>query len=283
MPFQTYKGGLRPPHPSFARPRLYVDDFLAGVKPGGPAVVDYYQQVLDQGGFPMDMNGPDPSNPPQIPGGIGDCALAGPDHLQMALNAYAHGSFASWGNETLLSAYEHLGGYQLGDESTDNGLVLQDVMEFWRNEGFPAAGGGTDKILFFGALRPGSWFRAQRMQAMRAFGGIIYGHQWPESAEHQFPGALTYIPGSANAGGHCTVQLGELTGENEIRDCCWGQIVSASTGFLLHTVTEAWVAGTADFVELNGRNPSGLDMAGMNDALAQLTGQANPLGLKSIL
>jgi hypothetical protein len=284
VPFQTYKGGLLPPHPSFSHPRLYVDDFIARVKPGGPQVVDYCQLVLDHGGFPMDLNGPDPSNPPQIPDGIGDCGLAGPDHLQMALNAYAHGGqFASWGNETLLSAYEHLAGYQLGDESTDNGLNLQDVLGFWRSEGFPAASGSQDKILFFGALRPGSWFRAERMQALRAFGGILYGHQWPESAEQQFPGALTYVPGSPNAGGHCTVQLGELTGENEIRDCCWGQVVPASTGFLLHTVAEAWVVGTMDFVERNGDNPSGIDLAGMNEALAQLTRTSNPLGLRSIL
>ena len=283
MPFQTYKGGLLPPHPSFSHPRLYVDDFLAGVKPGGPAEVDYYQLVLDQGGFGMDMNGPDPANPPEIPDGIGICGWAGPDHLQMALNAYAHGAFASWGNQTLLDLYHQTGGYVLGDESTDTGTNLQDNLGLWRNEGVPTAAGGTDKILFFGALRPGSWFRAERMQALRAFGGIIYGHQWPESAEHQFPSALTYIPGSASAGGHCTVQLGELTGQNEIRDCCWGQIVSASTGFLLHTVTEAWVVGTEDFVELNGRNPSGIDLAGMNDALAQLTGTSNPLKLSSIL
>ena len=148
----------------------------------------------------------------------------------MALNAYAHNEFASWGNDALLKLYGQTGGYVLGDESTDNGTSLQDNLGLWRNEGVPLPGGGTDKILFFGALRPGSWFRAERMQAMRAFGGIIYGHQWPESAEHQFPNALTYIPGSANAGGHCTVQLGELTGENEIRDCCWGKTCPPAPG-----------------------------------------------------
>lgn len=283
MPFVTYKGGLLPPHPSFSHPRLYVDDFLAGVKPGGPAEIDYYSRVLDAGGFPMDLNGPDPSNPPQIPDGIGCCGVAGPDHLQMALNAYAHGDFASWGNEGILRTYSAWGGYVLGDPSTDNGTNLQDNLSAWRHDGVERADGSTDKILFFGALRPGSWLRPERVQALRAFGGIIYGHQWPESAEHQFPNPLTYIPGSPAAGGHCTVQLGELTGMNEVRDCCWGAIVSASTAFLLHSVVEAWVVGTMDFIELNGQNPSGLDLDGMNEALSSLTGEANPLKLSHIL
>jgi hypothetical protein len=279
MGFQVNKGGLLPPHPSFSHPRLYVDDFLAGVKPGGPAVIDYYSEVADHGGFPMDLNGPDPSNPPEIPDGIGCCGVAGPDHLQMALNAYAH----SWGNEGIIKTYGAWGGYKLGDPSTDNGTNLQDNLNAWRKDGVPTVDGGTDKILFFGALRPGSWFRPERVKALQAFGGILYGHQWPESAEQQFPHALTYVPGSANAGGHCTVQLGELLGENEVRDCCWGRIVPASTGFLLHTVVEAWVVGTQDFIETSGRNPSGLDLDGINEALASLTSQLNPLNLRRIL
>lgn len=285
MPFQIYKGGLKPPYPSFSHPRLYVDDFLARgpVTPPVPQTIGYYQRVLDQGGFPMDMNGPDPSNPPQVPDGIGDCGLAGPDHLQMALNAYAHGSCASWGNDTLLALYHELGGYVLGDPATDQGTSLQDNLQFWRREGVPLPGGGTDKILFFGALKPGSWLRPERMQALQAFGGILYGHNWPESAETQFPGPLTYVPGSPDAGGHCTVQLGERTGIDEVSDCCWGKIVPASTGFLLHTVTEAWVVGTQDFIELNGRNPSGIDVEGINEALAALTSQPNPMGLYRVL
>lgn len=275
MPFQQYKGGLLPPYPSHARPRLYVDDFLTGVKPGGPVEIDYYSQVP---AFPMDMNGPDPSNPGQIPDGIGICGWAGPDHIQMAWNQYAHGKCASWGNDTLLQLYGATGGYVLGDASTDNGTRLQDNLDYWRKEGV-----NGDKILFFGALRPGSWFRAERVAALRAFGGILLGHSWPESAETQFPGPLTYVPSSPAAGGHCTVQLGELTGMNEVRDCCWGQIVPASTGFLLHTVVEAWVIGSSDFIEVNGRNPSGVDLAGMNEALGELTRTSNPLKIRTIL
>lgn len=275
MPFTRYKGGLRPPYPSHAKPRLYVDDFLTGVKPGGPEVIDFFSAVPS---WPMDMNGPDPSNPEPIPDGIGICGWAGPDHIQMAWNQYAHGSCASWGNDTLLDLYSATGGYVLGDPSTDNGTVLQDNLDYWRKEGV-----NGDKILFFGALRPGSWFRAERVAALRAFGGILLGHSWPESAEQQFPQALTYVPASPVAGGHCTAQLGELTGQNEIRDACWGQIVAASTGFLLHTVTEAWVIGSGDFIEVNGRNPSGIDLDGMNQVLADLTGESNPLKLRRIL
>jgi len=282
MPFETYKGGRRPPHPLYAKPRLWMDDFLTPVQvhpaaadPSARAEIDYFSAV---GGFPMDLNGPDPSNPAEIAGGIGDCGIAGMDHIQMAWNAYAHGKATSWGSETVLSLYEHLGGYVYGQPETDQGTVLQDNLQFWRQEGV-----NGDKILFYGALRPGSWLRPERIKSLQAFGGIYLGLNLPQSAERAFPGDWVYVPRSPEAGGHCVVQHGELLGWHEARLSSWGAVVKASPGFLQHTIEEAWVVAAPDFIDVNGRNPSGLDIAGIQSALKELTGESNPLQLKTIL
>jgi hypothetical protein len=277
--FTQFKGGLQAPYADFEKPRLYVDDFLLPAASQRYGEIDWTTGVTDWG---MDMNGPDPSNPPQIPGGIGICGWAGPDHLQMAITAATGGTPASWGNDALLHMYELTGGYRLGDPSTDNGTVLQDNLGAWRKAGVPAPS-GDDRILAFGALKPGSWLRPERIQALSAFAGIIFGHNLPQSAEQQFPGPWTYVPGSPVAGGHCTVQLREIHGTDEIGLATWGRIVSAQTRFLLSTVVEAWVVFDTDFVERNGRNPAGLDVTGMNEALASLTRQSNPLNLRPIL
>lgn len=282
MAFEIYQGGRLPPHPLFARPRLWIDDFLTPVElhpavadPSSRTEIDYFSKA---GPFPMDLNGPDPSNPAGLEQGCGDCGIAGMDHIQMAWNAYAHGKGTSWGNDQVLSLYEYLSGYRRGDPATDVGTVLQDNLQFWRTHGI-----GTSKILFYGALRPGSWLRPERIKALQAFGGIYLGLSLPVSAEQAFPGDWVYVPRSPLAGGHCMVQLGELLGWHEARLAGWGAVVKASTGFLQHTIEEAWVIAAPDFIEVNGRNPSGLDIAGIQAAMKELTGELNPLGLKTIL
>lgn len=278
--FERYKGGRKPPHNPVEHPRLWIDPFLTGVAlpeaaPGQRVAIDYFSKV---GTWPMDLNGPDPSNPAGMEGGAGTCGIAGMDHLQMAWNAYAQDSCESWGNETVLQLYEQLGGYVRGDESTDQGTVLQDNLDFWRKEGV-----NGEKILFFGSLHPGSWLRPERQLALQAFGGLYLGLNLPQSAEEQFPEPWTYRRGSPFVGRHCVTQHGELIGRNEVKLGSWAKIVPASQNFLLHTVEEAWVAAHPDFIEANGRNPSGIDLEGINEALASLTRTSNPLKLRHIL
>lgn len=281
MAFQRYKGGRKDAHPDFVRPRLWLDDFLTNVPVGVKAVPDATSLIVQdvdwctavQNELPMDLNDE-----------LGDCGIAGMDHWQVAANTYAGHSAASWGNGLCLSLYEHLGGYVQGDPSTDNGTVLQDNLSFWQHEGVPLANGQTDKILFYGAIRNYT-SRTVRVQALKALGPLYTGIQCPQSAEQQFAGGQpwTLVKGSPNAGGHCTVQLAEFHSLNEIREATWGGVAKANQAFYNATTVEVWAIGGADFIERNGMNPSGLDVDGMNEALAALTGRSNPLGLRRIL
>lgn len=280
MPFRVYKGGRRPAYPDFYRPRIWADDFAPApdvmAAASAAEIADWASRVTD---WPMDMNGPDPSNPPQIPDGIGDCGWAGLDHLQMAGHAYGDGNVRSWGNDTLLQCYGQTGGYVLGDPSTDNGTVLQDNLAFWKHN--PIEG---DQILAYAALRPGTWFRAERVYYQRVFGSLYLGHDWPESAEQQAQDGepFTVVPGSPSAGGHCTTEARETTSYAEIGLPCWGALRQATRGFFMATVTEAWVVITPDTIERNGANQYGYNMQAMNVAISSLTGQSNPLKLSTI-
>lgn len=259
LPFEHH-ACLKPPHPDFYRPRLWLDDFVP--KNVEPQTADWWTGVPD---FPMDLND-----------SLGDCGIAGMDHHQMSESQFGSGTCQSWGEATCLTLYEQLGGYVPGNPETDNGTVLQDNLDFWRKNAIDGS-----QILAYGALR--TWRRAARVHALRVFGPGYIGLMLPVSAEQQFPNAWTLVPGSPPAGGHCVTQAGEVLGTNEIRLTTWGDLISASTGFFMATVSEYWVIITEAGIERNGANQYGWDIAGMNEALAALTGQSNPLRLTTIL
>ena len=262
MPFEHHPC-LKPPHPDFSHPRLWMDDFMPKTSPPDGPVADWFSNIA----FPMDLNDTQ-----------GDCGIAGMDHYQMSVSKFGGGTATSWGDSVCEQLYEILGGYVPGDPSTDNGTVLQDNLGYWRHN--PIQG---SEILGFGALRPGTWLRAERLHALHAFGPGYLGGPLPVSAEQQFPGPWTFVPGSPVAGGHCVTEAGEVTGTNEVRFTSWGAVVKASRGFFMSFVQEYWVIIDAAGIERNGANQYGWDVAGMNEALASLTGQRNPLRLKKIL
>lgn len=261
MPFGHHPC-VKPPHPDFYKPRLWLDDFAPNVIPPDSTTANWASRVPS---FPMDLNDQ-----------LGDCGITGMDHYQMSESQYGSGSSTSWGDSTCLQLYEQLGGYVQGDPSTDNGTVLQDNLNFWRNNAINGS-----KILAFGALR--SWNWRQRLHALHAFGPGYIGMSLPQSAEQQFPGDWTLVPGSPPAGGHCVTIAAELMSTDDIRLTTWGAVVKASRAFFMATVSEYWVIITEAGIERNGVNQYGWDVTGMNEALAALTGQSNPLKLKTIV
>jgi len=267
MPFNRFAGGLLPPHPNETHPRLYMNALLAPVRLEAiPDTVDFCSEVTS-----WDMDGND---------GAGDCVVAGADHARVALGTYAGNPVQSWGRQGCLDIYSELSGYNQQTGENDTGLNIQDFLGRWRRDGFNGS-----KILGFGALQPGSWTRAERVKALYTFGGLLLGGGLPESAEEQFPGPWEHVAGSPTAGGHCTWTAAEFRTRDELRIVSWGEAVPSSKAFFMDYLSrqgEAWVIVTEDFIEKNGQNPSGFDLQAMNDALASLTRERNPLGLKSV-
>jgi hypothetical protein len=252
------KLGRKPPHDNVSHPRIYLDDFFTKSQEL-PTHVDFVSEVPS---WPMSLNDQ-----------LGDCTIAAANHTQMAWNQYANGSNTAWSDNTCLEAYEAIGGYVPGDPSTDNGCVMQDVLDYWRKTGI-----GGDKILAFGALR--NWTRSVRVQALYTFGSIYTGVNLPESAETQFEDHTAWVPaGGSIAGGHCINQQAELLALDEVRYITWGAVQPANRAWVMDYVEEAWCIISQDFIEANGENPDGFNLGAMNAELSGLTGIANPLGL----
>jgi len=262
MPF-THHPCLKPPHPDDTHPRLWLDDFMPKAEPPDGPVADWFSGIS----FPMDLNDQ-----------VGDCGIAAMDHYQMSMDAFGSGSCASWGDGTCQQLYETLGGYVPGDPSTDQGTNLQDNLTWWRHN--PVKG---TEILAFGAMRLGTWLRPERLHALHAFGPGYIGGLLPQSAEQQFPGDWTVVPGSPPAGGHAVTEAGEVLGTDDVRFTSWGAVVKASRAFFMQFVTEYWCIIDAQGIERNGANQYGWDITGMNEALTALTGQVNVLKLTTIV
>jgi hypothetical protein len=274
--FEIFKGGRLPPLDDATHPRLWASDFMhpaawpetAGrSRDGGPMVTATltadWQGTIPVQGWGMDLNDQ-----------LGDCGCAGMDHRQMGAKAGAGQPWTSWGNTVSLQLYETLGGYVPGNPSTDNGTVLQANLGYWKNTAIQG-----DQIIAYGALRPGTWDRGMRVLALRTFGPLYIGINCPNSAETQFPGPWTVVPGSPIAGGHCVVQVAEFAAMDEIRLVSWGAAVPANMAFFMTYTEEVWVIIDADSLERIGQNPYGVDLAGMNAKLGQLTGVPDPLSL----
>lgn len=287
MTFDIYKGGRLPPHPESTHPRVHIDDFFdrptlmkwfAQAEAAGELTVDWRGNIPVDG-WGMDANGPDPTAPPVIADtGVGDCGIAGMDHWQMAINAGQGRAWTSWGSPFCVNLYEVLGDYKLGDPSTDNGTVLQDNLTYWRKTEINGV-----QLTGFGELTPGSWDRPSRVATMRMFGPLYTGVNLQNAQETQFPGPWLWVPNGSIAGGHCIDQTAELTGTDECQDASWGASVAANTAFQFDATEEVWALLTAESVEANGDNPYGFDMAQLNEAIAAMTGDTNPLGLRKIL
>jgi hypothetical protein len=245
----SFQYGRKPPHPNETHPRVYLDDFFR--TPVIPQTVSYGETVS----YPMDLNDR-----------LGDCGIAGMDHMQMCWCSASGQPVKTWGNPKCESLYETLGGYVPGDPNTDQGTVLQDNLKYWEQTGV-----NGNKITQFGALR--KWDKATRLQALYYFGPLYVGINCPASAQDQFPGPWTYVPGSPIEGGHCIVDIAEDAGLDEIRVVSWGKVVHASEQFFMAYTEEVWVAIDPDFLSLqSGRSPEGIDVAGMEAELAALSG-----------
>jgi ABC-type glycerol-3-phosphate transport system substrate-binding protein len=246
---------------------------------GTPEDVVDWRGNIPTDGWGMDANGPDQTAPAVISAtGIGDCGPTGMDHWQMAINAAQGRPWASWGSPAVVSLYSELGGYVLGDPTTDNGTNLQSNLEFWRKNVIHGI-----QLTGFGAIRPGTWDRAVRVATMRMFGPLYTGVNLQNAQETQFPGPWVYVPGGAVAGGHCIDQVAELSQTDECIDLSWGAAVSANTNFQYVAAEEMWALLTDESVDAAGSNPYGYNIAQMNEAIASMTGETNPLGLRKIL
>ena len=173
---------------------------------------------------------------------------------------------------------KRLCGYNPGDPTTDRGGVELDILNAWRT-----AGVAGDKIAAYVAIDPTKPTEVQ--QAIALFGGVYIGAALPVSAQNQTVWDTIGSPADAGTwGGHCTIGAGYYAGVSGnwfhrmfygdttkagIVMVTWGTTKRATWDWIAAYVDEMYAIVTPDWIEAEGKSPSGFDLATLEANLRQ--------------
>ena len=248
------KLGRKPP--DYSKPRLWLEDYKTAALPAPTYPVNRAAGVA----WPMYMND-----------SIGDCTCAGIAHAVDAWTFLAGRGEALFADSTIQSLYSAVSGYVAGDASTDNGASMQSVLAYMQATGITDINANSHKISAYAQLV--NVDQAHLNYALNNFGSVYVGINCPQSALDQFGHGQpwTYVQGSAIAGGHAIV-LQQMDSADSLGFVTWGKLQSTSWDFCSHYVEEAWVALSPDWIESSGKTITGLDLAGLQADMAQVSG-----------
>lgn len=251
----TFRPGKLPAQP--ARPQLRLEDYVTEDLPAPPVAVDW-QTPIDKTGWPMYLNDQ-----------IGDCTFAEVGHHVQLVTGNATGTPVEVADDDVLKGYEAVSGYRPGDESTDTGCYIADVMSYWHKTGV-----GGHKILAYASIHPSNTTLVQ--QAIYLFGGVSIGLSVSQANEDQFNQGKPwdYVKGSRVLGGHC-VLMGAY-GPNAWRVITWGAEQEMTPACYEQQVGEIYLPVTTEWFK-DGKSPAGIDVATLGRDYTILTGKPNPL------
>ncbi len=231
------------------------------INPDGSFVAaDWTPAIIADGGYTMLGNGPDPTNPPGVPDGCGNCACVGILNIFRTIIKNCGGTFEPSAAQAIL-LYQQIQAYcdypvfdpaqtdADGNNPTDTGLELEDVLCYAKNVGVFGY-----KILAFAAVTPSNdkdWWYGVQM-----YGGLYVAAKLPNQL---FAGDPTRPwvgnMGPANpANGHCFVseQFGSIVS--------WSKIIQTDPIFRGGYMDKAFIIITDQWMEANGKSPSGYDI-----------------------
>lgn len=255
MPRQAGKYGRRPPDPTRRRLTLerYLDPRTALSRAGLPPVplsrdVDRASKVK---AWPMYLNDR-----------LGDCTIAAIGHMYGAWTQYAAGAEALFGDDQVQAVYSRVGGYVPGDEGTDGGCVMQDVLADQEATGITDCADRVHKVAGYAAFgNPAD--EVLLGQVLDVFGTVYVGINCQASILTEFSAGKpwTWTPGEPVEGGHAICLQRRLgSGRAPLEYVTWGALQSATTGFQAHAAEEAWAVVTQDWLRANGTTVEGLDL-----------------------
>jgi hypothetical protein len=191
---------------------------------------------------------------------IGDCVFAAAGNMIMSWTAYAS-SQVTLTDAQIQKAYSDVTGYIPGDPSTDNGTVMLDALNYWRQTGI-----GNHKIYAFVTVP-----LASLNTAIFLFGNVMVGLAMPLSAQGQpvwnvQTGSLA-VPGSW--GGHCVPYVGYNSKQRLCRS--WGNRIENTDPFTATYCDEAYAVLTYDWIEKNGASPSSFNFSQLESDLKLVT------------
>jgi hypothetical protein len=232
-----------PDHPLYCAPRLMTADVLDSLPPI-PESMDWTKPVSRWGAMENDR--------------IGDCGLAGPGHMIQAWTANASAEVVVPDSQIVLS-YSAVSGYDPATGANDKGVVLTDVLQYWQSVGI-----GGHKIAGFLSIEPSNLDLVRA--AIYLFGGVLAGVKLPAIAQQEInagqpwsvirPHSPASQPGTW--GGHAI----PLTSYDDDGMACvtWGKIQPMTWAWWDMYTDECYAVVSEDWLDANGRAPSGLNL-----------------------
>lgn len=198
---------------------------------------------------------------------IGDCAIAGPLHMERIWSKANNIDYTPTDTEAL-AAYSAVSGYVPGDDSTDTGCVLLDVLKYWKNTGI-----GGRKIGAFVQVDPSNHMHVEH--ASFFFGGLLVGVNLPVSAQTQElvwdvpPTGLSGSGAPGSWGGHCFSSPGYT--QKTLDTITWGERISQTWKFWDAYVDECYAILSLDFILNSNLAPNGFDLISLQQDMKLIT------------
>ena len=258
MPLQTYTIGNRTIKLGKQAARhdvrtLQFSNYMkAAAPPAPPKLEDWTKKVKT---WPMMLNNK-----------LGDCTCACAGHMIEEWTTYAHAPGYTPTDPQILQAYEAVSGYNPKDPNTDNGAVILDVLNYWRQTGIAG-----HPISAFVALEPKNHEQVQ--DAVYLFGNCYLGVQLPLSAQNQKvwsvpPGGPTGQGAPGSWGGHA-IPIVEYDSRG-VTVITWGEKLRATWSFLDTYCDEAYAVLSADWIAANEQAPNNFDLDQLQADLGEL-------------
>lgn len=200
----------------------------------------------------------------------GDCVWAMFGHVLQAVTTYGQGRTTTVDVSALLKGYTEVTGFHPDDPATDQGTVIQDGLDYWRKTGIAG-----HKIVAFAEVDHTDLDMIHT--AIYLFGAVLVGINFPAAAMDQFnrhqPWDVVADDGGIQGGHAIPVGYYDTTTERVVT---WGRVQRMTPEFWGKYVEEAWVVITPEWVNTTGESPGGIDLHGLGEDFAALTGQPNP-------
>lgn len=213
---------------------------------------------------------------------IGDCGIAGVYHLIKLWSEQGNKEF-EFTDDQVLEIYRIISGYDPSDPSTDVGVYLRDVLQYWKKTGVPDKDGNLNKIAAYALLDQKDHEEVKIAQYL--FSGLYIGFEVPAFAMDAFSeGKIWDVQDYNNnvEGGHCVDPMGYgkpsamVTGADKegVYVITWGAVQFMTWEFWDEYVDECWCVFNELFLD-NDKSPDGFNS---NQLVADLKALGNEGG-----
>jgi hypothetical protein len=166
---------------------------------------------------------------------VGNCTIAGCGHVIEFMKVVFENNLPTMTDLEALVQYEIIGGYKLGDASTDQGCVELNVLQYFEDHGIMA---GSQKINLTKFISVDQNSIQEVKKSVFHLGNCYLGLTLPSNAMQT---KLWTIDSTATIeGGHCVNVVGYDDNQSLLYIVSWGTVIPMTYDFFAKYTEESW-------------------------------------------